>query len=233
MKCPNCGEIIKENLAVCEFCGTKINEEKNKIMQEKVEEKESFISLKTQRTIQIAGAGIFGALSLVLTIFVVPNLPRTPEGFAYFDPVSIIWMTCFLIFGPLAGIICTVIGTLLLFPFDPWAPIGPLMKFAATFSLMIVPIILLKLYKRNGGRKSDKLKNPKNYFIIGLIGTAFRIGVMVILNIIVYLAFYGSEGLEFWIIIVIILNALMSLWDLLIPYLLVFSTKLNEKFEIW
>ncbi len=56
---------------------------------------------------------------------------------------------------------------------------------------------------------------------------------MVILNIIVYLSFYGSEGLEYWIILVILLNALTSLWDLLVPYLLIFTSKLNEKFEIW
>ncbi|MGQ4873178.1 MAG: hypothetical protein ACP6IY_03805 [Promethearchaeia archaeon] len=196
-------------------------------------EKESAISAKSQRTIQIAGAAIFGALSFVLSMFIVPYLPRTHEGIAYFDPVSIVWMTCFLIFGPLAGIICTVIGTLLLFPFDPFTPIGPLMKFAATFSLMIVPILLFRLYKKNGERKSQKLKNPRNYIIGGALGTAFRIGVMVILNIIVYLAFYGSQGLEYWVVIVILLNALTSLWDLLVPYLLVFSTKLDEKFEIW
>ena len=53
------------------------------------------------------------------------------------------------------------------------------------------------------------------------------------LNIIVYLAFYGSAGLEYWIVLVILLNALTSVWDLLIPYLLVFTTKLDEKFEIW
>ncbi|MFX1566770.1 MAG: hypothetical protein ACFFCV_00225 [Promethearchaeota archaeon] len=204
---------------------TEFNEEK---------ETETFLSKSTRLILQIVGAAIFGALSLILSLYVVPYLPRTPQGFAYFDPVSIIWFTCFLIFGPLAGILCCVIGMLVLFPFDPFTPIGPLMKFSATFSLMIVPILLLYLINRKGGgRKSQKLKKPKTYIIYGALGILVRIIVMVILNIVVYLAFYGSDGLEYWIIIVILLNALTSVWDLLVPYLLVFIPKLDQKFEIW
>ncbi|MFX0075905.1 MAG: hypothetical protein ACFE96_10715 [Candidatus Hermodarchaeota archaeon] len=198
------------------------------------DEKETVISKSSQFVIQIAGASVFSALSLVLSIFVVPYLPRTPEGFAYFDPVSIVWVTCYLIFGPLAGILCCGIGSLALMPFDPFAPIGPLMKFSATFSLIIIPILLLKLAKRKGNiRESQILKKGKNYIIYGLSGTIFRIFVMVILNIIVYLMFYGTSGLEIWIVVVILLNALTSLWDLLIPYLVVFGAKLDAKFEIW
>jgi riboflavin transporter FmnP len=201
---------------------------------EVVEEKVTVLSKKTRLTLQIVGAAIFSALSLIFSLFVVPYLPRTPEGFAYFDPVSIIWVTCFLIFGPLAGILCCVIGTITLFPFDPFTPIGPLMKFSATFSLIIIPILLLYLFKRREGeRMSQELKKPKIYIIYGALGTAVRIVVMVILNITVYLAFYGPVGLEYWTVVVILLNALTSLWDLLVPYLLVFTTTLDEKFEIW
>lgn len=198
------------------------------------EEKETFLAKRSRITVQLVGAAIFSALSLVVSLLVVPILPRTPEGMAFFDPVSIIWMLCFLIFGPVAGLLCCVIGMFLLMPFDPFAPIGPLMKFAATVSLMIVPIVLLKLYKREEGiLKSKILKDRKKYVIYGLLGTGFRIVVMVILNIIVYLALFGEAGLAYWIIIVIIVNTLQSLWDLLIPYLIVFGSKLDEKFEIW
>jgi len=198
------------------------------------EEKETFLAKRSRITVQLVGAAMFSALSLVVSLFIVPILPRTPEGMAFFDPVSIIWMLCFLIFGPVAGLLCCVIGMFLLMPFDPFAPIGPLMKFAATVSLMIVPIVLLKLYKREEGiLKSKILKDRKKYVIYGLLGTGFRIVVMVILNIIVYLALFGEAGLAYWIIIVIIVNTIQSLWDLLIPYLIVFGSKLDEKFEIW
>jgi len=191
-------------------------------------------SKRSQLTIQIVGGAIFGALSLIFSLYVVPYLPRSPEGFAYFDPVSIIWVTSFLIFGPMAGILSCVVGMVVLFPFDPFTPIGPLMKFSATFSLIIIPILLLYLFKRQAGeRMSQKLKKLKTYIIYGALGTLVRIIVMVLLNIVVYLAFYGPVGLGYWIILVILLNALTSLWDLLVPYLLVFTTKLDEKFEIW
>ena len=199
-----------------------------------LEEKESHMSKSSQFVLQISGAALFSALSLILSLFVVPYLPRTPEGFAYFDPVSIIWVTCFLIFGPLAGVLCCGIGSVILMPFDPFAPIGPLMKFSATFSLIIIPILLLKFSKRKESiRKSQSLKNVRNYITYGLFGTSFRIIVMVILNIIVYLSFYGASGLEYWIVVVILLNALTSLWDLLIPYIIVFGAKLDAVFEIW
>lgn len=198
------------------------------------EEKETKMSKSSRFVLQIAGAGIFSALSILLSVFVTPYLPQTPEGFAYFDPISIIWVTCYLIFGPLAGILCCGIGSLGMMPFDDWAPIGPLMKLAATLSLIIIPILLLKFTKRKENiRKSQILKKPINYITYGLLGTGFRIIVMVILNIVVYLMFWGPSGLEIWIVIVIVLNALTSIWDLLFPYLIVFVTKIDTKFEIW
>ncbi len=201
---------------------------------EVVKEVETALSKNIQLTIQIVGAAIFGALSLVFSLYVVPYLPRTPEGLAYFDPVSIIWVTCFLIFGPLAGILCSIIGMVVLFPFDPFSPIGPLMKFSATFSLIIVPILLLYLFNRKEGKRmSQKLKDLKTYVLYGVLGIVLRILVMVILNILVYLYYFGSEGLDYWIILIILVNILTSIWDLLFPYLLVFTTKLDEKFEIW
>lgn len=198
------------------------------------EEKLSSRSKKTILIIQIAGGAIFGALSIVIS-FIAAFLPRTPQGLAYFDPVSIIWVMCFLIFGPLAGILCCAIGTVGLMPFDPFAPIGPLMKLAATITLILTYIIFLKLYKQEPGEsKSAVLKIRKNYITYGLLGMIFRIGVMVILNIIVYIALgFPMELLGAYLVMVVLINALQSVWDLLIPYLIVFGLKLDEKFEIW
>ncbi|MFW9989131.1 MAG: hypothetical protein ACFFC3_10780 [Candidatus Odinarchaeota archaeon] len=214
----------------------KINkkEKEMRVEEDRTVEKETFMSKSIQFTIQIVGAAIFAAISLILSLYVVPYLPRTPEGFAYFDPVSIIWVTCFLIFGRIAGILCTITGSVLLFPFDPFSPIGPLMKLAATFSLIIVPILLLSLKNRKRKERLSQIyKKPRTYIIYSSLGVITRIIVMVMLNIIVYLTFYGPEGLEYWVMIVILLNSLTSLWDLLVPYLIVFGTKLDEKFEIW
>ncbi len=217
---------------------------------ETVEEKEFKISGKPLRTLEIVGAAIFGALSIVVSVFITPILPRIPAWeIAIVDPVSIIWITCLLIFGVRAGLLCTAIGTVGLMPFDPSGWIGPMMKFSATISLIIVPIVFLKLYKRDDqGKKSLKLKRPKNYIVYGALGTVLRIGVMIIFNIVIFLTFWSDylayTNLEFlglpqisgWtalIIGAILINSWQSVLDLLVPYLLVFTTKLDEKFEIW
>ena len=195
------------------------------------EEKESVRPKKSRLTLQIAGGAIFGALSLVLS-FLAAYLPRTPEGLAYFDPVSIIWVICYLIFGPLAGLISAVVGMLMLMPFDPFAPIGPIMKFTATVSLILPSYLLMKFIKKD--ISSGTLKEPKTYATYGVIGIIVRIAVMVPFNIIVYLALgYPPELLGAYLIIVVLINALQSIWDLVIPYLLVYKTKLDEKYEIW
>ncbi|MFX0188607.1 MAG: hypothetical protein ACFE8A_12825 [Candidatus Hodarchaeota archaeon] len=195
------------------------------------EEKESFMTKRSLLTLQIAGGAIFGALSLTLS-FLAAYLPRTPEGLAYFDPVSIIWVICYLIFGPLAGLIAAVVGMLMLMPFDPFAPIGPIMKFTATVALILPSYLLMKLIKKD--ISSGTLKEPKTYAIYGVIGIIIRIVVMVPFNILVYIALgYPLEFLGAYLVVVVLINALQSVWDLVIPYLIVYGTKLDEKFEIW
>ncbi len=94
--------------------------------------------------------------------------------------------------------------------------------------------MVLKLYKsKSGERKSQVIKKPRNYIIYGSLGAILRIVVMVLLNIWVYLLFFGPDGLEAYLIVVVFINALQSLWDLLIPYLIVFGLKLDQSFEVW
>jgi len=214
------------------------------------EEKESQMSKESQIVLQISGAALFGALSFVVSVFTTSILPRIPGwGIAIIDPVSIIWIMCFLIFGAKAGILCIAIGTFGLMFFDPFTPIGPLMKFSATFALIIVPILFLRLYRSEEGiRNSQKIKNPRNYVVYGLLGVILRIGVMIIANYLLFttilsgslvyvsLDFIGLPSVSGWtaiIIGVILINAETSLWDLIIPYIVVFGFKIDQKFAIW
>ncbi len=216
-----------------------------------VKEKESKLSGKTLYTLEIAGAAIFGALSTILSVFTAPYLPRVPGmPIAILDPVSFIWITCFLIFGVRSGLLCSIIGTVtLMFADLANAPWGPLMKFAATISLIIVPIIFLKLYKKEEGiRKSQVIKVPKKYIIHGTLGTGLRVLVTLLLNIVlaltVYAPFIAYVSLEFLghpeitgltaiMIGFPLINAWQSVFDLVIPYLIVYGAKIDEKFEIW
>ncbi len=198
------------------------------------EEKESFRSTRSQNTLELTGGAIFGALSGVFA-WMASILARAGIGMAYFDPISIVWVLALFIFGPIAALISSGAGMLLLMPFDPFAPIGPIMKFAATITLMLVYIIALKLYKKEQGvSKCEKLRPIKRFLILGLIATGVRIGVMVILNIIVYLGLGNPiAGLGAWLVTITILNAVQSIWDLVIPYIIVFGLKINERFKIW
>jgi hypothetical protein len=201
------------------------------------QEKKSEMSSRTRLTIDIVGAAIFGALSAIAYPILKPliDATRVPQGLALFDPISIIWMTCFLVFGPLAGILCCFVGFVTLIPFDTSIPvIAPLMKLCATLPLVIAPTLFLRLYKREGNSlNSPKLKKPKNYLISAVLGIIVRIIVMVLLNIVVYVAFFGWGGLEAWLVLIVWINALTSVWDLFIPYGLIYGTKLNQKFELW
>lgn len=216
-----------------------------------VKERESKLSGKTLYTIEIAGAAIFGALSTILSVFTAPYLPRVPGmPIAYLDPVSFIWITCFLIFGVRSGLLCSIIGTVtLMFADLANAPWGPLMKLAATLSLIIVPILILKLYKKEEGiRKSQVIKAPKKFIFYGALGTGLRVVVTLLLNIILALTIYAPfiafvnleflgypeiTGLSAVMIGFPLINTWQSVFDLGVPYLIVYGTKLDEKFEIW
>ena len=221
--------------------------------KELYKEQESFMSRRSQLTLQIVGAALFSALSIVIGALLTPtltNLIRIPGWFiAIIDLISLVWVVCFYLFGVKAGILCCIIGTFGLMPFDPSAPVGPLMKLAATISLIIVPILFLKLYKRDSTiKRSQKLKKPHNIIIYGALGTLLRIIVMVILNILVFLTifslFLDQVSLEFLglpqitgmtavIIGAPIINAWQSVLDLGIPYFLVYGTKLDERLNVW
>ncbi|TFF92364.1 MAG: hypothetical protein EU543_05560 [Promethearchaeota archaeon] len=213
------------------------------------EEKEAIISERAARTLEVAGSAIFGALSIIIGAFLAPSIPRIAGWFiAIVDPISIIWITSFLLFGVRAGIFTTLIGTIGLMPFDPTTWVGPLMKFSATMSTVIFAILVLRLYKRGDTRKSKKLKKPRNYIFYGALGLILRIFVMIALNVLIFTTIYSfllnTITLEFiglpsitGMTAILIGAPLINLWqgilDLAIPYFIVFGLKLDEKFQIW
>ena len=102
----------------------------------------------TKYLIKIVGAAIFAAISLVVSLLTTAYLPRVQWGLALIDPVSIIWILSFFIFGYEAGLITSSLGMFLLMPFDPFAPVGEIMKFVATVPLILVPLIINVMKRR-------------------------------------------------------------------------------------
>ncbi len=195
--------------------------------------------------LEVAGAAIFGAISLVTSVYITPIILRVPGwGFAFFDPVSVVWLTAFLIFGFRCGLMTLVIGSIGLYFFDPTG-IGPLMKFFATIWFILIPYVFLRLKTKKKPQGTD-LKALKHYIPSMLIAWAIRVPVMFILNIIVlrmwnlydivnlaWLGLADVSGISAILITVILLNTIQSIGDAVIPYLLVFTTKIYDEFKIW
>jgi hypothetical protein len=152
-------------------------------------------------------------------------------GIALFDHVSIFWMVSFLIGGPLVGSISLFAGGIALFPFDPFSPFGPIFKIIATLPMMVIPWYgVRKLRTVEGG---ESLSRPKFYATLMFLAFLLRIAIMVPINI-AYLALFAPViSLEVIINFGIILNASQSLWDALIPFLVVYPTGLFKHFKMW
>lgn len=57
-------------------------------------------------TLEVTSAALFGVISLTLSAFLIQIRLRIPVwDIAIIDPVSILWIKCFLIFGPKSGIL--------------------------------------------------------------------------------------------------------------------------------
>ncbi len=175
-------------------------------------------------SIEVAAAGTFTAISVIISPIITPVVPRLPWGIALFDPISIVWMICFLLFGWRPGIITLVAGSLLLFPLDPTAgALGPIFKLIATAPLMIVPTIAYYMSK-NAGKCDEKendmrvwLVNIKRYVVLMAIALGVRIGIMLPINS----AMYGFN--DFVVNFTLVINITTTVFDAAIPYLISFK----------
>jgi riboflavin transporter FmnP len=205
------------------------------------------------RTIEVTGAAIFGAASAVVAVISAPYLPRVPVwNIALIDPVSILWISCYLIFGVRSGLTASIIGTIALMPVDPMPPIGPLMKFAATSSMILVPALLLRLTSgrlgHSGSRLSLQFTRPRVYIAFMAVATLIRDVVMITFNLLLFMtvlapnlpyvstSVIGLGNTTGWAAIIIIaglINTEQSIWDVSIPWIALRPTKVLEDYGIW
>lgn len=188
----------------------------------------------------MVGAAIFGALAAVVAFLTAPYLPRLAWGIAWIDPVSIIWVTCFFIFGAAAGVLCCFVGTVALMFVDPFVPVGPVMKLIATLPMILIPFIILKL-KKSWDYSSVELKGKK-IIPITLASIGVRLLIMIPANFLVFIVMYGGFGgaplmwgLEgIWVVlaVVLVINTLQGIWDVAISWAIVYPTKIYQ-FATW
>ncbi|MHA1775676.1 MAG: hypothetical protein ACTSWC_02815 [Promethearchaeota archaeon] len=223
-----------------------LNQSKNEenSIDDSTERKTKEMSNRTLN-LEIAGAAIFSALSIALS-YTATFIPRIPGWYiAWFDPVSLIWIAAFLIFGFRAGLITAIIGTIGLAPFDPTIWIGPVMKFLSTIWFIVIPYYWMRLQRKS--LTHENLKVPKNYFPPMIIAWILRVILMVFLNIVIlkymfnvldymtlgWLGFNATTGVIAVVVTVIFINTLQTLFDVLLPYFVVFKTPIQKTLSVY
>jgi hypothetical protein len=190
----------------------------------------SSTSESAERVKQVVIASVLAALSIAVAP-VASFIPRIPGwGIALFDPVSIFWIVAFLLGGYWVGILSVFSGTLGLFLYDPTA-IGPVFKLLATLPMILVPWFgVRRLDDVVGG---ESLSRPRFYATLMLLAFILRISIMVPVNILYGAIAYPFLTVEFILGYAIILNAFQSMWDALIPFIIVHRTGIFKSFGMW
>jgi hypothetical protein len=195
------------------------------------------VSGEHRRVERIAVAAVFAALSAAVSP-IASMLPRIPGwGIALFDPVSLFWIIAFLIGGIGVGMVSTAGGTVCLFFFDPTG-IGPIFKFLATVPMIVVPWLGAKRYGRElGGQFLERplrMLRYGNYAFLMVAAFFVRLLLMIPLNLVLVPFLYGPYfTTDFIITYAFILNAIQSLWDALVPCIVVYPTGVYDHFKMW
>ena len=191
----------------------------------------SDVSESAVRTRKIAVGAVLAALSIAVAPSVGFIARVAGWGIALFDHVSIIWMVAFLIGGPMVGSISLIAGGIALFPFDPFSPFGPIFKIVATLPMMLIPWYGVKRLKNNEG--GEALSRPKFFVTLMVLAFLLRLALMIPINLVYGALFAPYLTVEFILNYAIILNASQSLWDSLIPFIIVYTTGVFKNFKMW
>jgi len=202
-------------------------------------------------THELAKRVVVAALLAALSIAVTPiatYVPRLNWGIALFDPTSIFWIIAFLMGGIWVGLVSMSAGVLLLNFFDPFAPVGPLVKLLATLPMIVIPWLGTKFVQwRSEGDPSYQdsqeeaepkaggriLSKPGFFAIMMVLALFVRLAITIPVNLSVVPTLYGITDINFIIIYTIILNISTSFFDALIPYLVVYPTSVYDNFKLW
>ena len=185
----------------------------------------------SERVKKIAVGGVLASLSIAVAPSVGFIARMAGWGIALFDQVSLFWMVSFLIGGPLVGGISLVAGSVALFPFDPFAPFGPIFKLLATLPMMAIPWYAVHRFKKEIG--GEALSKRRFYATFMVIAFLIRMALMIPVNLVYAALFAPFLEFNFILTYAIILNAFQSFWDATIPFIIVHSTGWFKYFKMW
>lgn len=131
---------------------------------------------------EVSGSAVFGALALALSISPL-SFPFPPLPYLMIDFMEVPVLFSFLVLGPRAGLMTSLVCWLSLNFFGSFVPIGPAMKLASMLSTMAGMLLSLKLLRFEGEGKSLLAS-----FVLGAV---FRVGVMTLLNYLILVSVPG------------------------------------------
>lgn len=184
--------------------------------------------------------------------------PTFAPGMTWFDVVAVPMLVAFLVFGIRSGLVAAVIGcgAILFYPSEAFGWLAMWPKFFASVTMFVVPWLILKLNKRAKDKgtnfipslkySSETFKPVKNYWVLMGLAIIVRLIFMFIFNTLVvaplYLWLFGAPfqtvfsnptvflplgaGYAIW-------NVVQGISETVIAYLIVYPTKLNERFATW
>jgi riboflavin transporter FmnP len=144
------------------------------------------------KTRMIVAAGVFGALSILLTILsqaLVLSFPLIP--YLQFDFGEVAILLAFFLFGPIPATASAIVEFLVLMEFGQNVPVGPVLKIVAILSSLLGLWLGIKVVPSKLAR-SSKGTIFASSLVFGLI---FRAGAMTVANYILIVYFYGVNAI--------------------------------------
>lgn len=200
---------------------------------------------------KVAVAAVLASLSVAVSP-IAAGIPRIPLfGIAIFDPISLFWMIAFLVGGFWVGLFSMATGAFMLNFFDPYPIFGPMLKFLATFPMVILPWLAVRNTENQGqsrllsivqriGRQPDSgnlggalLSKTRIFSLLMVLSYLVRIAVMTPVNLIVVPFIWGVTDPGFIIIYTVGLNTIQSFWDAFIPFIVVHRTPIFSNYGMW
>lgn len=171
--------------------------------------------------------------------------PRLFWGSAWADPTSISWMLGFLLYGPAVAFVSSVVGAIGIWKTSPelTPALGAALKFVGTACVWATGTVVVTAYW-GGQYPPPQLGTLQMAVALALLGGLVRAAVIVPLDYFFSIPYYRSVyehrkvsrreamaefgGIPRYIVVLTFFNLWLSLFDLLVPWAVLYPTGLTR-----
>lgn len=183
--------------------------------------------MKNLSSRDIAASAALAAFSATVQLIHIGY--QSPTWGMWIDVVSVSWIIAFFLYGERVSFLVSLLGALIITLFAPDTWLGALMKWSATFPL----ILALFIWVKSGKFKLTGTGKPSNLIIPVLAGTALRNLVVLPLNYFFAIPIWtGMTTAQAWQAIpwaiIVIFNTIQSILDVGLAWLVVYKLRINR-----